>query len=170
MLLIEILILVIVYPIYLYSVFYISNRLFPFDKLSIWGKIVSSITFLGFFIAPIFIIVALMMTQPFSREGLAKGIIVGSYDFQRGRNSSSEYKYIYKLEEVNYGTAELTHHKDIDIGDTIDVIYDLDNVTNSYPAFYNYTESLGLRKSYKKYWDKIASTKGIKSKYVGTLP
>ena len=175
------------YPLYLLICFiyilagrYIMERFFPYQKLNIRSKIISLLAVLGTMAGLLYLGIIYIPTQIFPREGLAKGIITR---FSKGGKAGTIYEYKYTLDRVYVGGGNQPD-ENLRIGDTIDVIYDKDDIPmpnsfgygpepGSYLAYTRYKHILGdwcVHGKYKKYLDKIQNSKNSKSKYLGELP
>jgi hypothetical protein len=132
-------------------------------------------------VIPFFIITNYFGTTTFAREGITKGVL---RRYQMDTKSGSYFTYSYTLDREYVGYTDAL--EGLKLGDTIDVIYDLSDSTRpysggfgeeppSYSAVSRYVPILGIdywafKMKYKKYLDKIKSSKDSKNKYLGILP
>ena len=176
------------YPVYFLIAFayiiigrYLVDNFFQWGKIGTTTKIISTSIILGTGLALLYLGLVYIPTQVFARQGLAKGVISG---FKNGGRLGTYYEYKYALDRVYEGGGNFYGENIFEIGDTIDVIYNRDDIPmpnsfgygpepGSYLAYTRYMHIIGdwsVRKEYKKYLDKIQSSQGSKSKYLGVMP
>jgi len=106
--------------------------------------------------------------KTFSHEVVTQAVLV---HYTKHTKPASVYTYEYKIGDSVF-CGYVTANKYLDTGDTIDIIYNKESVTDSYAPCarcYPLLGNIGLNMRFKKYLDKI-QTESSHHKFIGSLP
>lgn len=145
---------------------YITDRSYFGTKGTKKISIISLLAVLYFI--PVYVFFYYFYGVKFSNQKLTKGVIADYHEYKR---TSSIFIYKYHIDGVDSSfEGYLAVNEYLHVGDTIDVIYNADDISESFTPsdkYVPFTDFIGWNYKYKKYLDKIKNSGGSKQKYLG---